>query len=143
MKHDSTPVGLLWISPWLLGFAIFTILPVSMGIWYGFTDYTLLESPIPVGLDNYERMAGDEVLGIAIWNTAIFAVASIVIGTILSISLAVLLANPMRFQFFWRAAVFAVHFGTDGLQLLRRPRVPREGRLEAVEQGLRRQAQDG
>ncbi|MCH2162451.1 MAG: sugar ABC transporter permease [Phycisphaerales bacterium] len=107
MKHDSTPVGLLWISPWLLGFAIFTILPVSMGIWYGFTDYTLLESPIPVGLDNYERMAGDEVLSIAIWNTAIFAVASIVIGTILSISLAVLLANPMRFQFFWRAAVFA------------------------------------
>ncbi|MCH2161663.1 MAG: sugar ABC transporter permease [Phycisphaerales bacterium] len=107
MKHDSPAVGLLWISPWLLGFALFTILPVSMGLWYGFTDYTLLEPPIPVGLDNYERMMGDEVLGIVIWNTAIFAVASIVLGTVLSIGLAVLLSRPARFQAFWRAAVFA------------------------------------
>ena len=107
VKHDSTAVGLLWISPWLLGFALFTLLPVSMGIWYGFTDYTLLEPPIPVGMDNYQRMIGDEVLGVVIWNTGIFAVASIVLGTVLSIALAVLLSKPARFQAFWRAVVFA------------------------------------
>ena len=107
MKHDSTPVGLLWISPWIVGFLLFTVIPVSMGLWYGFTDYTLLEKPIPVGLANYARMLQDDVLLTVLWNTALFAGASIVIGSILSIALAVLLSKPARFQSFWRAAVFA------------------------------------
>ena len=107
MKHDSTSVGMLWISPWLLGLSLFTILPVSMGIYYGFTDYTLLESPIPVGLENYTRIFNDEMVVTVLVNTAIFAFFSIVIGSILSISIAVLLSKPARFQAFWRAAVFA------------------------------------
>ncbi|MDA0296065.1 MAG: sugar ABC transporter permease [Planctomycetota bacterium] len=107
MKHDSLRTGLLWIGPWLLGFGIFTVLPVSLAIYYGFTDYTLLESPIPVGTQNYERMLHDEILGTVLWNTAIFGVLSIFFGSILSIALAALLSKPARFQSFWRAAVFA------------------------------------
>ncbi|MEC8321760.1 MAG: sugar ABC transporter permease, partial [Planctomycetota bacterium] len=107
MRHDSTATGLLWIGPWVLGFCFFTVLPVSLALWYGFTDYTLLEPPIPVGVDNYARMASDPILGNVLWNTAVFGVLSIVIGTVLSITLAVLLSNPVRFQSFWRAAVFA------------------------------------
>ncbi len=98
---------MLWISPWLLGFSLFTILPVSMGVYYGFTDYTLLESPIPVGLENYTRIFNDEMVMTVLVNTAIFAFFSIVIGSVLSITLAVLLSKPARFQAFWRAAVFA------------------------------------
>ncbi|MHC4246591.1 MAG: carbohydrate ABC transporter permease, partial [Planctomycetota bacterium] len=107
MRHDSLGTGLLWIGPWLLGFLFFTVVPVSLALYYGFTDYTLLESPIPVGTQNYERMFDDEILGTVLWNTAIFGVLSIVLGTIVSISLAALLSKPARFQSFWRAAVFA------------------------------------
>lgn len=107
MKRDSFGTGFLWISPWVLGFSIFTVLPVSLAIYYGFTDYTLLESPIPVGAQNYDRMFNDEILGTVLWNTAIFGVISIFCGTVLSIALATLLSKPARFQSFWRAAVFA------------------------------------
>ena len=98
---------MLWISPWILGFTIFTALPVVLALWYGFTDYTLLEPPIPVGLDNYTRMADDPILGTVLWNTAVFGVLTIVLGTLLSISLATVLSHPVRFRSFWRAAVFA------------------------------------
>ena len=107
MRHDSLGTGLLWIGPWLLGFLFFTVVPVSLALYYGFTDYTLLEAPIPVGTQNYERMFDDEILGTVLWNTAVFGVLSIVLGTIVSISLAALLSKPARFQSFWRAAVFA------------------------------------
>ena len=107
MRHDSLGTGLLWIGPWLLGFLFFTVVPVSLALYYGFTDYTLLESPIPVGTQNYERMFDDEILGTVLWNTAVFGVLSILIGTVVSISLAALLSKPARFQSFWRAAVFA------------------------------------
>ena len=105
MRHDSTATGLLWIGPWILGFLVFTAIPVLLALWYGFTDYTLLEPPIPVGLDNYERMLfEDPILGTVLWNTAIFGVLSILLGTVVSISLAVLLSNPVRFQSFLTAA---------------------------------------
>ena len=107
MRHDSTFTGLFWIGPWVLGFSIFTVLPVALALWYGFTDYTLLEPPIPVGVENYTRMLDDPILGTVLWNTAVFGVLTIVVGTALSISLAVLLSQPARFQSFWRAAVFA------------------------------------
>ena len=42
MRRDSAAVGALWISPWIIGFCVFTALPVILSIWYGFTDYTLL-----------------------------------------------------------------------------------------------------
>lgn len=107
MRHDSTTTGLIWIGPWVLGFLGFTILPVALSLYYGFTDYTLLEPPIPVGMDNYARMLDDPILLTVLWNTAVFGVLSILLGTVLSISLAVLLSKPARFQSFWRAAVFA------------------------------------
>ncbi len=107
MKHDSTATGLLWIGPWVLGFSIFTVVPVALALYYGFTDYTLLEAPIYVGADNYARMFEDPILGQVLWNTAVFGVISIVLGTVVSILLAVLLSKPARFQSFWRAAVFA------------------------------------
>lgn len=107
MRRDSPAVGMLWISPWIVGFAVFTALPVVLAIWYGFTDYTLLEPPIPVGLDNYTRMADDSILGTVLWNTAVFGVLTIVLGTLLSLALATVLSHPVRFRSFWRAAVFA------------------------------------
>lgn len=107
MRRDSPAVGMLWISPWIVGCSVFVALPVILAIWYGFTDYTLLEPPIPVGLDNYARMADDSILGTVLWNTAIFGVLSIVLGTLLSIGLATVLSHPVRFRSFWRAAVFA------------------------------------
>ena len=107
MKRSSAITGLLWVSPWLIGFLAFTMLPLGMGIWYSFTDWTLLEPAIPIGTDNYERLLGDEVVRIAIWNTVLYLVISIPLLTIASIAMAVLLSKPARFQAFWRVAVFA------------------------------------
>lgn len=107
MKLGRTATGLLWISPWILGFACFTLLPLVLGVWYSMTDWTLLESPIPVGVENYQRLLGDDVVGIALRNTLLYIVVTIPLLTIASIALAMLLSRPARFQSLWRVAVFA------------------------------------
>ena len=44
--------GLLWVLPWLIGLCVFFLAPMGLGAYYSMTDYTMLEPPLWVGLDN-------------------------------------------------------------------------------------------
>jgi len=49
----------LCISPWLLGFFLFTLGPVIASLFFSFTRWDLLTPPVPTGLRNYARMLDD------------------------------------------------------------------------------------
>lgn len=106
-RHDhSTLLGLAWVSPWIVGFIAFLLVPVAMSFWYSFTDYPLVEAPIWVGLENYRELLGDPVFGIAVWNTALYAVAAVILGTGLALAIALLLHQPIPGATLARAAVY-------------------------------------
>lgn len=98
--------GLLWISPWILGTLIFLALPVGMSGYYALTDYSLLEPPVPIGLDNFTEMASDRLFWTALRNTAVYTVAAVVLGGALSVLIAVLLEQRLRGAAMVRAVVF-------------------------------------
>lgn len=89
-------LGLLWISPWLVGTLVFLAIPAAVSMYLSFTDYSLLRSPVFVGLDNYRELSGDGTLWTAVGNTAVFAVSSVVLSTVLSVVLAALLEQSFR-----------------------------------------------
>ncbi|RAP76161.1 sugar ABC transporter permease [Paenibacillus montanisoli] len=63
------------MSPYMLLFAIFTVLPVIMSIFISFTYFNMLEFPRFIGWQNYSRLfLEDDVFLIAIKNTILFAV---------------------------------------------------------------------
>ncbi|AZN43817.1 sugar ABC transporter permease [Paenibacillus albus] len=63
------------MSPYLLLFAIFTVLPVIMSVFISFTYFNMLEFPRFIGWQNYSRLfLEDDVFLIAIKNTILFAV---------------------------------------------------------------------
>ena len=63
------------MSPYLLIFLVFSVLPVLVAIFFGFTYFTMLEAHVFVGLDNYIRMfSTDDIFFIALKNTLIIAV---------------------------------------------------------------------
>jgi len=103
-RHALT--GLLWISPWLVGFAAFMLLPIAMSLYYSLTDYPLLEPPLFIGGGNYARMLTDEVFHKTLINTLIYAGASIPLSTALALGIAALLNRKMRMGGFFQAAVF-------------------------------------
>lgn len=42
-----------YISPWLLSFLLFTLAPLLFSLYFSFTDYKLLSTPVWCGFDNY------------------------------------------------------------------------------------------
>lgn len=99
--------GLAWVSPWLIGAVAFLAIPMALSLIYSFTDYSLLERPLFVGLENYRELMGDSIFGIAVGNTLLYAAASVVGTSILSIAIAVLLEAPLKLAGLVRAIVFA------------------------------------
>ncbi|MBQ9963942.1 MAG: sugar ABC transporter permease [Clostridia bacterium] len=77
------------MSPFLLAFLTFTILPILAAILLSFTDFNMLQLPSFVGMDNYIRLLfEDDVYMIALKNTLILALVTGPIGYILSFVIA-------------------------------------------------------
>ena len=69
--------GLAFISPWLVGFAVFTAYPLAAALYYSFCDYDVLSRPIWVGLLNYREMGTDDVFWQSLNNTLVFSAISL------------------------------------------------------------------
>lgn len=52
-RRSKRYIGLLYISPWLVGFLVLTLYPFVMSLYYSFTDYSMVKAPNFVGLANY------------------------------------------------------------------------------------------
>lgn len=102
----SLLAGLAWISPWLAGVLAFFAAPVAISIYYSFTDYSIIEAPVSVGLDNYREMLTDGLVHTAARNTLLFAAMNAGGSTVLALALALLLNKP----FAGRGAVRAIIF---------------------------------
>ncbi|HWJ78496.1 MAG TPA: sugar ABC transporter permease [Niallia sp.] len=49
-------VGYAFISPFIIGFLAFTLIPIIASLYLSFTDYNLFASPTWIGLENYIKM---------------------------------------------------------------------------------------
>jgi multiple sugar transport system permease protein len=65
-------------------------------LYYSFCDYSVLQTPLWTGLDNYQRMSTDVVFWISLKNTLVFAALSLPLGMIVSLLLALLLNTEVR-----------------------------------------------
>lgn len=83
--------GLLFISPWIVGFLAFTAYPVMSSLYYSFTQYNMISPPQFVGLANYVSLFQDQNFLIALWDTGYMIVIGLSFITVATISLAILL----------------------------------------------------
>ena len=77
------------ISPFILFFVIFTIVPIVSSIFLSFTSYDMISSPTFIGLENYRRLiTNDTTFSVTVKNTFIFAVVSGPLGFLFAFMLA-------------------------------------------------------
>ncbi|MGQ9854947.1 MAG: carbohydrate ABC transporter permease [Candidatus Oleimicrobiaceae bacterium] len=89
--------GILFISPWVVGFAVFTAYPLGASFYYSLTNFTILRSPQWVGLANYTHLLlKDDLFRIALYNTLYYVALSVPIGTIFCLAAAMLLNVRIR-----------------------------------------------
>ncbi len=102
----TTLTGLAFVSPWVFGFALFTLVPVAMSLYYSFCDYSLLQPPVFRGLDNYRALAADPIFWHVVRNTAYYAVVALPLGLIVALAVALLLNAKIAGQSVYRTVVF-------------------------------------
>ena len=98
--------GLLFISPWLAGFAVFTAYPLGASLYYSLCDYSVLKPPVFVGGANYQELLLDPVFWKSLSNTLYFAVFFLPLATVLAIALALLLNTGVRGMTVYRTVFF-------------------------------------
>jgi len=98
----------LFISPWILGFLIFTVRPMIMSVYYSFTKYKVILPPKWVGLVNYKWLfTSDLMFKDALMNSFIITFLGVPLGTLLSLFMAVVLHQKnVRGLTFWRALFY-------------------------------------
>ena len=96
----NTLIGLAFISPWLLGFALLVAWPFVASLYWSFCRYDLLTEPEWIGTANYERLYVDVRQGgrftQALWNTAYYALLAVSLSIGLGVSLATLLSQRIQ-----------------------------------------------
>lgn len=105
-RRKEAWTGLLFASPWIVGFGVFLAYPLAASIYLSLCDYSVLRKPVFVGLHNYAEMLHDDVFWQSLVNTAIYAGLAIPVGLAVSISLALLLNTKVRGMRFYRAAIY-------------------------------------
>jgi multiple sugar transport system permease protein len=81
----------LFILPWLLGFAVFTVGPIIASMALSFTQYDMILAPKFLGLANYIEMFGDPLFYKSMYNTVYIVVFAVPSGLVVSFSIAMLL----------------------------------------------------
>ncbi|RME52491.1 MAG: sugar ABC transporter permease [Caldilineae bacterium] len=100
-------LGLLFISPWLIGFSIWTLYPLLSSMYYSLTRYDLLRDPIWLGFQNYaEIFTKDPLFPTVTYNTFYYVGLSAPLGVAAAFLMASLLNTKIRGRSVWRAIFF-------------------------------------
>jgi multiple sugar transport system permease protein len=95
-----------FLSPWIIGFCTFTLIPLAMSFYYSLCDYPLLRGPMYTGLRNYRMLWNDPEFWLVLRNTFFYAGLSLPLGMVIALSAAALLNVKVRGMSVYRTIIF-------------------------------------
>ena len=98
--------GYLFLLPWLIGLIVITIGPMIASLYLSFTNYSLIQAPKWIGLDNYARMLTDERLHNSLKVTFIYVLVSTPLQLAVALAIALLLNEGMKGLPFYRSVFY-------------------------------------
>lgn len=99
--------GYAFISPWLIGLLVFTVISMGYSAVLSFTNYDLSTNTAePVGFENYRLLLEDPKVMTSLANTFYYALLAVPLEIILALGLAVLLNGVKRGVGFFRTVFY-------------------------------------
>lgn len=92
-KTKEILTAMVFISPWIVGIIVFTLIPISSSLYYSLCDYSVINPPKFIGMDNYVNLFKDKVFLKGLSNTLYMVIIGVPITTITAISVSILLNN--------------------------------------------------
>jgi multiple sugar transport system permease protein len=101
-----TLTGYLAISPFILGFVLWFLIPAGTAAWLAFQEWNLIKEPRFVGLRNFERLFQDKLFWQALKVTAIYSVISVPLRLVMGFLVALLLNVKVKGMSFFRTVFY-------------------------------------
>jgi pectin-derived oligosaccharide transport system permease protein len=106
-RRYNNLMGYLFISPWLIGFFVFILLPIITSFALAFTNYDILSAPKWVGLANFQRMFFDDRrYWHAVQATSLYVFTAVPLRLIFALAVAMLLNVGYRLAGLYRAIYY-------------------------------------
>ncbi len=106
-SDENNLAGYLFISPWLLGFLLLTVWPVTQSFYLSFTDYPLIADPTWIGGANYDRIfTSDKTFIQSLKVTFTFVLIVVPLKLAFSLIVAMLLNRQMKGMSIYRTAIY-------------------------------------
>jgi multiple sugar transport system permease protein len=86
-----------FISPWVIGFLVFTMFPIAASFYYSLTRYNIASDPVFIGFENYVTLWEDRVFWKSLQVTGYYTALSVPLGIIVGLMVAVLLNQKIPF----------------------------------------------
>ncbi|WP_394768534.1 carbohydrate ABC transporter permease [Lacisediminihabitans sp.] len=99
-------LGLLFISPWIVGLVIFVLYPLVYSLIISLTRYSGMSKPTFVGLQNYLTAFTDPLVKISAGNTLFYAGLAVPIGLVVAVLLALAMNRNVREVAWYRTALY-------------------------------------
>jgi multiple sugar transport system permease protein len=105
-RQSEALTGYLFISPWIVGFLVFTLGPFAATVVLSFMEWNLIQAPEFVGLENYIQLLNDPLFWQSLKVTTVYAMGRVPLGIIVGIAAAMLLNQPIKFVGLWRVIYY-------------------------------------
>lgn len=96
MRKSEAIAGYICISPWILGFLLFTLGPIVASIILSLSWWNLMTPPKFVGWGNYAALFKDPIFYKSLKVTTIYAIFSIPLGLFFGLLIALLMNQKVR-----------------------------------------------
>lgn len=107
LRINKKYIGLLYITPWILGFLVFQLYPLLSSLIYSFTDYSITSSANFVGLKNFvEIFTKDDQFYKSLKITLIYVFMSVPMKLAFALFVALLLDMKLRFVNLYRTLYY-------------------------------------
>ncbi len=101
-RGHETLMGILFLTPWILGFLTFQLFPIVQSFYISFTNFSLVRAPRWIGFFNYAQLLKDTNFWLAIKNTLYMTIVGTPIQLLFAFVCALLLNQKLKGQSFFR-----------------------------------------
>ena len=109
LRRREAMIGLLFLSPWLLGFVLLKLLPILYTLGYSFTNFSMMDpkGATFVGLENYIHFVSDLQAWSKLVGSLGYFITTVPLELMVALGLAAMLSSQrVRLKPVWRLVIF-------------------------------------
>ena len=98
--------GLLFVSPWIVGFLCLQVYPIFYSLQMSFTEYSGFGDMVNIGFQNYTNLFKDDLFWKSAYNTLYYTILAVPLGVVVAIILAIAMNQKVKEVPIYRAILY-------------------------------------